>query len=534
MTEDKIRDGLRRYIAQVSGQWQTGARASVDYKIIPGVGNPYGEGTRLPTSKKAERIVRSEEALYGRAAARLGPVANFVSTHPLRGLTPERVGGIFNTVLVSGWMLDKACLDEDIILADSHYRSVDNSFRVSIIGSPFTVEPVDSSELAQAVADYQQKVLTDVCHGWQQACKRLLFGDTSGYALEEVIYDWREVSYESGGRSYTVEARTPVGFEWVRNAHTRWNQAEGDRLELDSRDGFFPISQSPHKWLLYTASHDFMIRRRGLNYTNVWLSLIKLNAWARWAATLDIWGIRNPILKYERDRWQDDKFKAEIIAQMQAWGLGQGAALPDDVEVDASPGISDGDARGMHAALLGIINAEQSKLRQGEQLTTETGGAGSYALSETHADTKAEHIEEGEQNLSAEVRSWMRASLRLACEEYKPDGTWGEPLPRGLCAALGATTAQILSKCGRPQWRVTREMTPTVRMKLYDDGVNKLGLKIDSEQPYREFGFAKARSDKQALRGSFNILGPQDQAIGGPTDETTLDNPNQGGRSRST
>lgn len=530
MTEDELRRRTREYVGRLSAQ---SARAVTDHKIVEGIGSRTGEGTRLPTSENAVRVVQSTDALYGRVAARLGPVPNFVSTHPLRGLTPERVGSIFETVLVSGWMLDKACLDEDVILADSHYRSVDNSFRVAITGSPFTVEPCDSSELAQAVADYQQKVLTDECHGWQQACKRLLFGDHAGYAIEEAIYDWRDVSFVSGGQSYSVEALVPVGFEWVRNVHSRWNLAQGDALELDSRDGFFPVSLTPHKWLTYYAAHDFMVRRRGLNYTNIWLSLIKLNAWARWAATLEIWGLRNPIVKYDPDRWQDDKFKAEIIAQMQAWGGGDGAALPDDVKIDASPGVSDGDARGMHAALLGVINTEQSKLRQGEQLTTEAGGAGSsYALSKTHADTKAEHIEHGEQNLASEIRTWMRSSLRMSCEQYLGGGKWGEPLPRGLCASLGATPRQILSKCGRPQWRVTREMTPTVRMTLFDMAVNKLGLKIDADQPYREMGFAKARSDTQALRGTRDILGPKDMSVGGPTDEPTMENPNEGGPSR--
>lgn len=74
-------------------------------------------------------------------------------------------------------------------------------------------------------------------------------------------------------------------------------------------------------------------------------------------------------------------------------------------------------------------------------------------------------------------------------------------------------------------------MTPTVRMTLFDMAVNKLGLKIDADQPYREMGFAKARSDTQALRGTRDILGPKDMSVGGPTDEPTMENPNEGGRS---
>ena len=212
----------------------------------------------------------------------------------------------------------------------------------------------------------------------------------------------------------------------ILRRETRWNLTRGTA---------FPVSLTPHKWLTYYAAHDFMVRRRGLNYTNIWLSLIKLNAWARWAATLEIWGLRNPIVKYDPDRWQDDKFKAEIIAQMQAWGGGDGAALPDDVKIDASPGVSDGDARGMHAALLGVINTEQSKTSPRRATLTEAGGAGSsHALSKTHADTKAEHIEHGEQNLASEIRTWMRSSLRMSCEQYLA-GASGEPLPRGLCAS---------------------------------------------------------------------------------------------------
>ena len=65
-------------------------------------------------------------------------------------------------------------------------------------------------------------------------------------------------------------------------------------------------------------------------------------------------------------------------------------------------------------------------------------------------------------------------------------------------------------------------------MKLYDDGVNKLGLEIDAEQPYREFGFAKARGNNK-LRGQREVLGPQDVSVGGVNSDTTAENPAEKG-----
>lgn len=494
-----------------------GADALAQTKIIQGVGRQGYGGPALPKDVDASKKVASTEALFGRVSSRLGPIPENISTHPLRNITPERVGAIHEEVLVAGWMLNKACLDEDLILADSHLRSVDNSYRVAIVGSPFTVEPCDGSDLARAVADYQQYVLHQ-CDGWQRMCKRLLFGDLAGYAIEEAVYQDRLFNFRSGGKSYTVDAPCPAAFEWVRNTNSRFNLGLGQILELDTGAGqFVNPYESPHKWLIYEAADDFQLRRRGYAYTAIWLSMIKLNAWMRWGVLLDIWGLRAPIGKAARDLFQDATRLAQMRRAIEDWGRGLGLIVTDDFEVEASAGISDGDARGMHAALIGIINSELSKLRQGEQLTTETGGAGSYALSETHADTKAEHIEAGEQNLSTNLLPWSRAWLRLASQEYR-DGIWGAPRPRGLSAALGVKPEDVVAKAGLPQWRVTREMTPQVRMELYKSAVNDLSMDIDPDGPYREFGFAKARKDGEKIKGKPIALSGQRGAVISTTD----------------
>lgn len=491
--------------------------------IVPGVGRTYGGAAGLQRNEQAQRIVDGREALYGRVSTALGPIPSSITTNPGQNLTPARIAAIHQQVLVAGWMLDKACLDESVLLHDAHTRAVDYSGRVAVTGSPFDIEPADSSDLARQVADYQMAVIGGIS-GWDRACSRLLFGNAAGYALEEAVYADRRVRFKLGKGHAFVEAPTPVAFEWVSNKHTRWNLACGDALELDTGSGGF-ILPPDHKFITYEAAGDFQVRRRGYLYPAIWLYLLKSNAIARWAVLLDIWGIRQPFGYASLALWQDEKRRAQMLEQLRNFGRGAAALFTDDFKIEASAGIADGDARGMHAALLGIINAELSKLIQGQLLTTETGGAGSYALSATHQDTKAEWVAAWERNLSACVREWMRAALRLACYELDARGGIVGVLPGGLAAVLGADPEEIIALCGRPYWRTSREMTPAARMKLYDDAVNRLGLSVDEDAPYREFGICRARDPEKQLRGAPVVLAADAAATSSAEAVDGVDNP---------
>lgn len=468
--------------------------------MVPGIGRTAGGGMNLPRDHQAQERLLSREALYGRVSARLGPVPSFISTHPNRRLTPARISNIQQQVLVAGWMVDWACLCEDVMLTDSQIRSVHESGSEAVTGSPFTVEPFDGSELARQVADYQQAVLDNIS-GWDRAMERLLLGNAGGYALEDVTYEDREVSFPVGTSTATVEAPTPVALDFVHNKHTRWNLAEGDRLELDCGGAF--VVPPAHKFITYEAAGGYQVRRRGYLYPAIWLHLIKNNAWARWGVVLDIWGIPVPYGIADLALWQDKTRRAEMLQALKDFGSGLAAIFTNDFKIESSTTSSAPlDARGMHAALISAINLELSKLILGSTLTTEISGTGSYNASETHADTKQARVIKWENNLSACVRDWMRAALRLALFRILPNGREDGINPRGLCHALGATPAQILAVCGRPSWRIQREMTPDARMKLYDGAVNRLGMDLDDSQAYREFGLARARTASRRLRGA--------------------------------
>lgn len=471
--------------------------------IVPGVGRNRS-GVTLNRDERAQRIVESREALYGRVSTALGPVGANISTHPLAGLTPPRVTSILNQVYTAGWVLDWACLVEDVYGYDAEVRTLQESGAEAVTGAPFTVEPADHTDEARAVADYQQTVIGNI-DTWPSAAEALLLGNAAGYQLAEAAFEDRIVRFPWGDSYAEVAAPTPVGFDPIHSKHTRFDLSAGERLELDTGDGF--IAPPDWKFVKYEASGPYAVRNRGWMRAAVWLAMIKQGAWARWGVVLDLWGIPTPYGFAELSLWQDPVRRAEMLQTLIEFGQGKPALFTDDFKIESSTAPSSPlDARGMHAAIVSAINLELSKLILGSVLTTEISGTGSYNMSSTHADTKEARVRKWEQNLSACVRRWMRAVLKLAIYEVRPDGSYGEVSRKGLCAALGIPPERVLALCGRPTWRIQREATPEARMGLYTSAVNDLGLEVDADSAYREFGLARARNANKRIPGKPVVL----------------------------
>lgn len=478
---------------------------------VPGAGHmpaPF----QLPRDQKQEAILRSKEALYGRATYYTGPTPNYISTYPASGLTPERIFAIHNMVLVAGYMLDKACLDEQVMLRDAHLAAVDASRRVASVGKPFSVKPANGSELARHIADYLQAVVDNIDR-FDKSMYRLLYANAAGYAIEEVVYENKAIRFPIGkNKIVTVSGIHPRQLDWVTNKCTRFDVSNSDEPLIDMGGGAF-ASLPDNKFIVHTAHGDFQTRRRGYMYQAIHLHMLKQNAIARWGVVLDIWGIPVPYGIANEQLWQDEKRKAEMIATVQNLGLGKPAVFTDDFRLESSPVIAQGDARGMHAAIIGFINTEQSKLVQGETLTTEIGGVGSYNASETHAAVKESVVLMDSRDMSSTIKQFFCALLQLNMDP--------------LCEVLGATPTEILQNVGRPYWRIEREVTTKDRMELFIKGVNDLGLPIDEDQIYEEFGFEKARDPEKAIPGMVQVIRADAKSVSNAEATAGVENPKQ-------
>lgn len=448
--------------------------------------------------------------MYGRTTYNAGSTQNYISSNPLANLTPARLKNIYNEVLLSGYMFNKACLDEDITQQDAHLMSTWGPRVVAVTGKPLTIEPANASPNAQMIADYQQAVIDSMDH-FDQSMYELGFAYGAGYSLQEVIWEDKTIRFPIGkDRIVGVTAPHPRQLDWVSNKSTRFDVGK-DQLCLDLGGSYAELLD--HKFVAHFCPGFFHKRRRGFIIQAAPLEMIKWNAIARWAVVLDIWGIPVPIGEVSLDAWQDEKRRTEYFNFLRDHGLGKPMLHSTDFRMQASASISAGDARGMHAALIGWANTEISKLVQGETLTTELGGVGGYNASETHAAVKESIVAMDARAMSGTLRSsLLRAILLRSCYLYDDAGNRVDVNPTGIAARLGMHPEEVLRLNGKPYWRIEREVTPESRMRLYDMAINKLGMVIDEDQPYKEFGFVKARDPSKRLKGEVQILGSEDRA----------------------
>lgn len=507
---ESLQSAFRQAMARVSDRLNIFAAQSPP--AVAGLGARLTQPFAPRRDPAQEARLRSVEAFGGSATYRAGMIPAWLSTYQ-GGLTAQRIKAIKNEVMVTGIMFNLASLYEEIFSLDLHVQSVDESMRDAVTGKPFCVEACDGSDLALQVADYLNATVDNIA-GYRESCKRLLFGNAGGYAIEEAIFDEvpTVLRCKAGAQTIEVEAHHPRSRRWVSNKCTRWD-VDREQLELDLGNG--STARLPeHKYIVYEAPGDFQVRRRGYLWGVAPYHLIKQNAIVRWAVVLEIWGIPVPIAKVDYSLWQDLRRRQEYEGIVRDLGLGKGAVVTDDMDLVNSPTPTVGDARGMHAALIGWVNNEYSKRIQGSTLTTEVGGnGGGYKLGETHADTKESKVEMYERMLSETERRWYRQVLWMACHRFNPDGTVAGINPKGLSARLGVTPEEVIAKCGVPYWRIQREQTPAARMSLLKDAVNELKLDVDPDQPYREFGLMRARDPKKRIPGRSEVLGDKERLV---------------------
>lgn len=473
----------------------------------------------MPRDLREQKVMQSREALYGRTTYFAGPVPSYVQLYPGSGITPAQIQNYQNEVLVAGWMANWACLTEQVMLRDAHLASVDRSRRAAVAGKPFFVRPVNNTPLAAGVAEYVTAVV-DQIDGFSASQYELLAANGDGWKCQEIV--WRKPKpIRFGGKAVTAEV--PEQLDTVHNKHFRFDVGNG-RILLDNGHGTYNALPA-HKFLYHVAVGDGPSRRRGYHYQAIWLHMIKHNAIARWAVVLEIWGIPVPHGKADSALWQDPVRKAEMQAIVRDAGLGKPFVTTDDFVIDKAFDISTGDARGMHAALIGWVETEQSKLVQLQTLTTELGGVGSYKASETHENTKETGERMDARQLEDTDRDQLfRSIVERAVWQYADDGAILGALPGGLCDALGASPDDILRHIPRAFYRIDREMTSQARSQIYKDAV-EMGLDVSANQYLDEFGLDKAHSKETRIPGKATTIADGAQSIGEVEAAQGIDNP---------
>lgn len=512
---NKFEQTVRGMALQASSRLASFATAPA----VPGAGG-IRNTIELPRDAQQAALLKSREALFGRATYYAGPVPSYVQTYPGSGLTPAGIQSIQNEVLVAGYMLRKADLDEQVHRRDTHIQSTHRSVCGAITSKPFFTRPRRATERSRYVADYVRAVVEQIT-GFATSQFELVGAHATGYKLQEIW--WHPPKRITFGKGFEVVAEVPRQLDTVNNKHTRFDVATGRPLLDMGRGGFVEIPD--HKFVYHVTVGDGFARMRGYMYPCIWWHHIKQNSVARWAIVLGFWGIPVPWGKVDSALWQDEERKAQYEKALRDAGEGQPFLTTDDWQIEQAFKTEVGDARGMHAALIDLANAEMSKAIQLQILTTDVGSNGSYKMAAAHQDTK----ETGDRMLARNLEETdeerlFRVILERAIWEYDDAGNKAGILSTGLCPALGATPEEILHELPRAFYRIDREMGPAARMGVYKDAV-AMRLKIDMLQMADEMGLNLVDNDEDAIPGELETLSKDGAAVSTVTGKTVQDNP---------
>jgi len=243
-------------------------------------------------------------------------------------------------------------------------------------------------------------------------------------------------------------------------------------MALDTGGGRFidpfvnPDGTPTRKLIFHATEGQGDPHQRGYMFAGTPLALLKKQSWARWAVMLEYFGIATPYLLWDSSEVAEPEDIAAALSFLGNVGKGRPGFLPSKLGTlkltETPTGI---DARGQHAAMLGCVNGELSKLIKAQSLSAEAGGSGSYALATVQSDSK-EEVQVIDAALASDT--WTHQFVVFLVEENLEE----------LASAYGASPDQIRAVMPRAFRVVDRRLDPAVRLKLcldYEAGGKNAG-----------------------------------------------------------
>ncbi len=481
-TEDDLQATLADAMVRFQAQ-STGAQPP----SVPGAGWNYPP--LLRTDEEQSELWGSEEAKYGRFTTQSGPSPQAYATS-IADLSIERIASWHWMQVQQGVCMYKADLDAGTMREDGHLQASQRSITSLAYKSPLQFKPRNDTPLAAAVCSFVQTAL-EKCSTLLKAQETLFGSAGTGHAGLEVVWQTpRPITFAVNKALITAQgAQGVASLEEVHNRNFRID-APRRQLLLDAGgnryvDPFITPSGYPTRKLIYHNGYGTGDpHQHGYQYSSNPLCLFKKMGLGRFMVALELWGVQSPYMQYDEDRYADGQDVSAAQRFLSAIGLGKPAVLNRKFgEVKVTPPATGLDARGMHFALFGLINAEISKLAAGQTLAMEIGGTGSYGAADVHADSKEDVARIHDKLLCTTLETQL---VQWIIEENIDS----------LCACLGATPDQILA-CTPIVFRMLdRRVDPPTRLKMFIDAKKELGIVADPDQVAEECAFRVVRIEE--------------------------------------
>lgn len=291
-------------------------------------------------------------------------------------LTPERLVQIFRCA-DAGQPSTMIMAMEGIMLRDGHLRGLYETSMDAITCEEFEIRPGASDQKSR-----------DACNIYIESTRNLDHSLLIEHTLNAVFYGYSFT--EIAWTTIKVNGRDlQVPTEFVNVPTTRFTfDIEGKPLLTSEQnpDGLPLVRTNGSSWLQGYSGRWRKRTKAGLLRVAAYLSVFKSMSLRDWLVLLEKLGVPLIIAKYGDD--QSATTRAALETAIKKLGNEGWAIFENDATIQVlTEMISAGaQATGLHGAILGVMNAEMSKLISGGTLNSETQGQSSFASAQVHAD----------------------------------------------------------------------------------------------------------------------------------------------------
>jgi phage gp29-like protein len=430
------------------------------------------------------------------AGPTLTGVRSIMSTHPGRGLTPERLVDILQAA-EDGDPEEYLALAQDMEERETHYAAQLQTRKLAVAQlDPYVEAASDSADDVRAA---------DLVRSWLRSVE-----------LEDILLDALdaigpgfsvlEIKWDRSGREWIpvdLEHRDPRWFAFDRES--------GRKLLIRDDAGLRPLA--PYKFVThFHRARSGLPIRGGLARLVAWCYLFKLYALRDWVQFVELFGQPYRIGTYGPGASELDKMT--LLRAVSQIGTDAAAIVPESMKIEFKEAARNG-AVDTFRGLVEFLDSQVSKAVLGQTLTSDVSSAGgSRALGDVHNQVR---------------KDIMRSDARQVA------GALNKMLVRPLVDLnLGSRAEYPIIRLGLPDSLSTREKVQLVRQLV------PFGLQVEESVARDWLGIPDPPKDSVVLRAPARQGAPEPEpaaqtqgggrtaahaappAVGAPTDPGEL------------
>ena len=360
-----------------------------------------------------------------------------------------------------GYTWQQCDVFDDVIESDGHLRAQLEARLDAVAGKPWIVLPGGDTKADQSAAEELEGALREV-PAFSDTLAHQLKANWYGYSASEI--EWK----------YANGAIAPVYFANAPHRRMLFDYATYQPRYMTGLS-MTGIPLEPGGWWFTTRSmSSYVPARAGLMRTAAWWALFKRMSVRDWVVFSQRFGLPYVTGEYdERASPADKEVLASAVAKLGSDGA---AVFSTACKIMVHTVEKGGKSEDVHGAIVGLANSEISKLITGSTLTTETGGPGSFALGQVHADAAFELRAGDAEKIS------QKFELGIGAPFVKWNGMSGARAPR-------------------LKINLVRDMAPLVRAQILSILGSNLMLPLSAQQIRTEFQLKEPSDTKDSVTG---------------------------------